>query len=71
MEKAFKRAIGLLKSVVSSSRKSEFDYYYTGVRVLFMNDLLSAEDCFRKARKLGDEFAEKIEQHLENLKNRK
>ena len=65
------RAMGLLKSVVDSPRQSEFDYYYTGVRALFLNDLLSAEVCFKHAHKLGDEFAEKIERHLENLKNRK
>ncbi|MYC05977.1 MAG: tetratricopeptide repeat protein [Chloroflexi bacterium] len=64
-------AMELLKSVVNSPRKSEFDYYYTGVRSLFLNDLLSAEMCFMKASKLGSEFAAKIDRHLENLKNRK
>ena len=64
-------ATDLLRRVVSNQRTSEFDYYYTGVRSLFFNDLLSAEDCFNHALKLGSEFTKKISEHLQNLENRR
>ena len=64
-------AIELLQSVVGNPRRSEFDYYYTGIRCLLLNDLLSAEDCFRVARNLGTRYSAKIDEHLQNLKSKK
>ena len=67
---AVEAAIELLNDIVSDPPDTATDYYYIGVRQLFMNDGLSAERCFKIAL-AGYHDREKVEQHLENLKNRK
>ena len=63
--------IELLNSMVGPSCESAADFYYTGVRALFVNDRLTAWRCFERALKLGYEDRQKVKQHLENLKKQR
>ena len=65
---SIEKAIKLLDSVINPLGESADAYYYTGVKVLFENDRLSAERYFQIALKLGYGDCDKINQHLENLK---
>ena len=69
-ENAVEVAIELLNSVVSDPPESAADYYYTGVRQLFINDGFTAQLCFEKALELGYSDGAKVKQHLENLEKR-
>ena len=71
MGDAINLTLMFLKSLIGDPRESEFDYYHSGVREIFLNDLYSAEVCFVMARNLGNCYGEKLERHLQNLKNRK
>lgn len=64
-------AIELLDSVASTPPETAADFYYTGVRWLFINNRLSAQECFKAALELDFEDRDKIEQHLENLEKRR
>ena len=65
------RAIELLDSVINTPHENAIDFYYAGVRGVFLNDRLFARRYFELALKLGYDDREKVKQHLENLKNRK
>ena len=65
------QAIQLLNGEVDNPPENAADYYYTGVRQLFINDRLSARRCFEIALRLGYGNQAKIEQHLKNLENQK
>ena len=70
--------VGYLEEIITRLRNiiSDFPethpnhYYYTGVLSLFENDGFSAEMAFQIALQLGYDDRTKIDQHLENLKNR-
>ena len=64
-------AIELLDSLVSDPRETAADFYYTGVRLLFINNRHRAQRCFEIALKLGYSDREKVDRHLENLKNQR
>ena len=68
---AVEKAIELLDSTYPWPPEGADAYYYTGVKVLFNNDGLSAQRCFEIALKLGYDDQTKIKQHLENLKEGK
>ena len=60
-----------LKGVIGNPRETEFDYYYSGVREIFLNEPYDARIFFEDSRLLGNCYEEKSERHLQNLKNRK
>ena len=64
-------AIEFLTYLISSPPESADDFYYLGVKSLYENDRLSAEDCFTLAERKGFEDLEKLRQHQENLKSRR
>ena len=61
----------LLNSVISSPPESAADFYYTGVKLLLINNRHRAQRAFEIVLELGYEDSTKLERHLENLKNRK
>ncbi len=63
--------IELLNSIIGSPPESASDFYYTGVKLLLINDIRSAKMAFEMALKLGYEDLSKVKRHLENLENRK
>ena len=68
---AVEAAIELLNSKVNSPTESATDFYYAGIALLFQNNKITARECFEMALLLGYEDSEKVQQHLENLKNRR
>ncbi len=70
-QEAVEAAIELLNSMIASPPESTADFYYTGVKLLLINDIRSAKMAFEMALKLGYEDLTKVKKHLENLENRK
>ena len=67
-EEAIEGAIELLNSVVSNPPGSVTDFYYAGVRALLYNERDLAREYFERAKQLGHDAHDKIEEHLRNLK---
>ena len=61
----------LLNSMINSPPKSASDSYYTGVKLLLINNRHRAQRMFEIALELGYDDLTKVKRHLENLKNRK
>ena len=70
-QETIEAAIELLNSMIGSPPESAAHFYYTGVKLLLINDIRSAKMAFEMALKLGYEDLTKVKRHLENLKNRK
>ena len=62
-----KVGLELLDSVIGSPYESAADFYYIGVRALFVNDKFNARLAFKIALELEYEDLTKVEKHLENL----
>ncbi len=69
-QEAIEAGIELLNSVIGSPPESAADFYYTGVKLLLINDRLQAQMAFEIALNLGYKDREQVERHLENLKER-
>ena len=63
--------IELLNNVIGSSPESAADCYYTGVKLLLINNRHRAQRMFEMALELRYEDLTRVERHLENLENRK
>ena len=70
-QNAVEIAIKLLGSRVNTRLQNAEGFYYAGVQDLFYDNGLSAKRWFKSALRSGYGNREKIEKHLENLKDRK
>ena len=64
-------AIELLDDIIHEPLESSVDFYYAGVRSLLWNDKISARRRFVKALEKGCDDEQKVQQHLQNLENRR
>ena len=67
---AIEAAIELLNSRIGSPPESAADFYYTGVKLLLINNKHRAQRTLEIASELGYEDSTKVKRHLENLRER-
>ncbi len=67
---AVEAGVELLNSVISSPPEGAADFYYTGIKLLLVNNRHRAQRTFEIALELGYEDLTKVKRHLENLENR-